>query len=130
MKNGYYTQTGNFAPETGIGTGAANPLVNEYDAAVATPTVDESTLGAGKKSKNQPRANEPSDVKPSGAALADKATNRKSTGEDEETRSNPNAHADDADVNKVASATRPAAPQGKAKHNRPDGTPTTEKLQR
>ncbi len=35
MKNGYFHQTGNFAPETAIGTGALQPLVDEVEAAEA-----------------------------------------------------------------------------------------------
>lgn len=105
-----------FAPETAIGTGAKFPLADEVEMANLTPSVDASTAGQG---KNKPRANENSDMKPSGDELAEPTDNRNSTGEDEETRENANAHARDADANKVASTVRPTAPQANRSNARP-----------
>jgi len=102
-----------FAPETAIGTGAAFPLTSEYDAAVATPSVDESTLGVSKKSKNFP-GDRTETVKPSGEDIGDSGTGEVlSTGQEREVRdgNNLNVLANDPDVNKVASTVRPAEPQ-------------------
>lgn len=120
MKNGYFHDTGNYAPETAVGTGAADPIVNEYDAAVATPTVDEASLGATKKSKNKPRANENSDIKPSGQNVGDSGTGTViSNGQEKELRDGTNQNVsttkDAAEVNKKASETRPAEPQAARK---------------
>lgn len=115
MQNGYFHDTGKYAPETAVGTGAVEPLVDEYEAATATPSVDETTLDAvGQKSRNKPRPNENSDIQPSGESLADDASDDTSTGEDFETRSGENENisdTDDAEVNKLASEVRPEAPQ-------------------
>lgn len=108
MKNGLFHETGKVAPETGIGTGALVPLIDEVEAATVTPSVDETTAGKG---KNKPRQAEASDIKVSGEALADPASKLKSTGEELEVRDNPNAHALDSQVNKNADETIPAAPQ-------------------
>ena len=117
MKNGLFHETGRYAPETAIDTGALNPLVDPVVAATATPSVDETTAG---KYKNHPRANENSDIKPSGDELAEPTDDRNSTGEDEETRENPNAHANDAVANKVLNdANRPVEPQAKRANARP-----------
>lgn len=109
MQNGYFHETGKFAPETAIGTGAAEPLVDEVEAATATPSVDESTAGQG---KNKPRVAEASDIKPSGEKVADDASDLTSTGEEQEVRSGENDNVGgDEDVNKLAADARPAAPQ-------------------
>ncbi len=115
MKNGYFHQTGNFAPETAIGTGALQPLVDEVEAAEATPSVDESTAGKG---GNKPRANENSDAKPSGENVGDSGTGEVlSTGEDAEIRSGENENVGgDEDVNKKAEDARPVAPQKTRRH--------------
>lgn len=118
-----------YAPETAVGTGAATPLVDPAAAAAKVPSIDQSTVGnGGAGGKNRPRANENSDIKPSGADLAEPTDKRKSTGEDEEVRENPNAHADDADVNKVAKTVRPTEPQANAKHQRPKTATTPAQL--
>jgi len=113
-----------FAPETAIGTGAAFPLTSEYDAAVATPSVDESTLGAARKSNNQP-GDRTGVVKPSGDPVADPASDEVSSGKDKETRDGKNLNVvdPDPDVNKVASTVRPTAPQD-TKRTQPAETPT------
>jgi hypothetical protein len=109
-----------YAPETAVGTGAATPLVDPVAAAAKVPSIDQSTVGSGgANGKNKPRANENSDIKPSGDELAEPTDDRNSTGEDEETRENANAHKDDADVNKEASTVRPTEPQALSKHARP-----------
>lgn len=109
MQNGYFHDTGKFAPETAIGTGAKEPLVDEVEAAEATPSVDASTAGQG---KNKPRPNESSDIKPSGEKVADDASDLLSTGEEAEVRDGKNDNVGgDADVNKLASEARPAKPQ-------------------
>ena len=109
MQNGYFHETGKFAPETAIGTGAAEPLVDEVEAAEATPSVDASTAGQG---KNKPRQNENSDIKPSGEKVADDASSELSTGEEAEVRNGENDNVGgDEDVNKLAEEARPAAPQ-------------------
>lgn len=104
-----------FAPETAIGTGAKVPLTSEYDAAVATPSVDESTLGVDRKSKNEPGPRT-GVVAPSGDPVADPASDELSTGEDKETRDGNNLNVnteagDTATVNKEASTVRPTSPQ-------------------
>ena len=38
MQNGYFHETGRFALETAVGTGAAEPIVDEYEAATAVPS--------------------------------------------------------------------------------------------
>ena len=111
MKNGWFHETGKFAPETAVGTGAAEPLVDEVEAATAVPTVDESTAGQG---KNKPRQAEASDIKPSGENIGDSGTGEVlSTGEEKEVRDGENLNVLDPDpnVNKVASEARPAKPQ-------------------
>lgn len=109
MQNGYFHETGKFAPETAVGTGAKEPLVDEVEAATAVPTVNESTAGRG---KNKPRAGESSDIKPSGERVADDASDLLSTGEEQERRSGENDNVGgDEDVNKLASEARPAEPQ-------------------
>jgi hypothetical protein len=113
MKNGYFHDTGNYAPETAIGTGAAVRLVDEVEAAEATPSVDESTAGTN---ANRPRANENSDMKPSGQNVGDSGTGPViSNGQEKELRDGDNqnvdATKDAAEVNKPAAQTRPAKPQ-------------------
>jgi hypothetical protein len=103
-----------FAPETAIGTGAANPVVDEYEAAKLTPSVDEATAGKG---KNQP-GNEDGQINYSGDEVAEPTSDAKSTGEDYETRQvedDTNAGAavatDNSDVNKPADEVTPEVPQ-------------------
>ena len=98
MKNGYRHETGAYAPETAVGTGAVEPLVDEVEAATKVPTVDESTAGQG---KNKPRQAEASDLKVSGEDVGDSGTGTVlSNGEDFETREvAADPHADDADAN-------------------------------
>ena len=111
MKNGYRQDTGNYAPETAVATGAVEPLVDEYEAATAVPTVDESTLGTLKRSTNRPRPGE-DEIDYSGEDVAEPTSDDKSTGEDETTRRDvEDAHALDGEVNKLASEVRPAEPQ-------------------
>ncbi len=111
MENGYFHETGKYAPETGIATGAKEPLVDEYEAATAVPTVDETTLGTARKSANKPRPGE-DEIKNSGEDVAEPTSDLKSTGEDQTTRSDvENAHALDGEVNKLGSEVRPAEPQ-------------------
>lgn len=98
-----------FAPETAVGTGAAEPLVDEFEAAKQVPSVDENSIKGG-RSKNQP--DDTRTIKNSGDPVGDPASDEKSTGEDEETRHvADDAHADDDKVNKPAAETRPKAPQ-------------------
>ena len=116
MQNGYFHETGKFAPETAVGTGAEEPLVDEVEAATATPTVDESTAGRG---KNKPRAAEASDIKPSGEKVADDASDLVSNGQEQERRSGENDNVGgDEDVNKLAEEVRPVAPQKTRKQRR------------
>ena len=113
MKNG----PKDFAPETALGTGAAEPVVSEYEAAKEVPSVDESIL-KGEGSQNQPgRA---ASIDYSGEPTAEPTTgdDEKSTGEDFETRNvddDTNAGAavvkNDPEVNKEASSVRPEVPQ-------------------
>jgi len=120
MKNGYFHDTGNYAPETAVGTGAANPIVDEYAAAQATPSVDATTINTpAKRGKNKPRANENSDIKPSGENVGDSGTGEVvSNGQEKELRDGENQNVggtQDADVNKVASQARPTVPQNAKK---------------
>lgn len=111
MQNGYFHDEGKFAPETAVGTGAQEPLVDEYAAAEQVPTVDENTLGTGRRSLNRPRVNE-DEIDYSGEKVADDASTEVSNGEDFETREVvADPHADDAEVNQLAEDTRPEAPQ-------------------
>lgn len=113
MQNGYRHETGNYSPETAVGTGALEPLVDEYEAATAVPTVDEKTLDeSGKRSRNKPRPGE-DEVNYSGDKVAEPTSDEKSTGEDAEVRSgeNLNVSPDDAEVNQPADEVRPEAPQ-------------------
>jgi hypothetical protein len=115
MKNG----PKDFAPETALGTGAAEPVVSEYEAAKEVPTVDES-LVKGKGSQNQPGRAATIDY--SGEPTVEPTTgdDEKSTGEDYETRNVDNDDVplagaavvkDDPEVNKEASNVRPEVPQ-------------------
>lgn len=116
-----------FAPETAIGTGAAEPVVDEVEMAKQVPSVDESTAGHG---QNQP-GNDGSHAEYSGEsyreAMADAYTDEggtdteASTGEDLEVRRSkdedkPGGDAvgdvvADSEVNSKAEDTRPEAPQ-------------------
>lgn len=118
MKNGYFHETGKYAPETAIGTGAATPLVDEVEAAEATPSVDADTAGQG---KNKPRANENSDLKPSGEDVGDSGTGPVvSNGQEKELRDGENQNVGgDSNVNKEASEARPAVPQNAKKTQKP-----------
>lgn len=108
-----------YAPETAVGTGAATPLVNPVTAAGKVPSIKSATIAnGGAGGNNKPRAAE-QHVNVSGDELAEPTDDRNSTGEDEETRENANAHALDGDVNKLASVTRPTAPQAKRATARP-----------
>lgn len=118
----------NFAPETAVGTGAQTPLVDPLVQAQAVPSIKKTGLtAAGANGQNKPRVNE-DQINVSGAELAEPTDDRNSTGEEEEVRSNPNAHARDADVNKVASTTRPTSPQSKRANQRPANAPQREGL--
>ncbi len=118
MQNGYFHDTGKYAPETAVGTGAVEPLVDEYEAAKAVPSVDETTLDeVGKRSQNSVHTGKT--IAYSGEDTADQGNDEKSTGEDFETRhadddtqagAGVNA-SDDAEVNKPAEEVRPEAPQ-------------------
>lgn len=108
-----------YAPETAVGTGAKFPLVDPVAAAAEVPSIDQATAAnGGANGNNKPRANE-DEIEVSGDELAEPTDTRNSTGEDEETRENTAAHARDGDVNKVASVTRPTAPQAKRSNARP-----------
>ena len=105
-----------FAPETGIGTGAAEPLHDEVELAKEVPSVDESTAGKG---KNYP-GNEGDASNALQYSLKEPAyTELKSTGEDYETRNVDNddvplagnAVDPDAEPNKRAEEVRPDVPQ-------------------
>lgn len=114
-----------FAPETAVGTGAAEPLVDEYEAAKAAESVDESTVGDG--AQNKPGA--AATIEYSGEPTREPTTgdDEVSTGEDWETRNKDNddvplagAGVDDQDtedVNKKASEVAPEVPQA-VKRNR------------
>lgn len=110
-----------FAPETAVGTGAAEPVADEFEAAKETPSVDESTLDGG-RSRNRP--GEAGSVEYSGDKVAEDASDEKSTGEDYETRNADNDEVplagaavvkDDPDVNKPVDEVRPDAPQAPVK---------------
>ena len=105
-----------FAPETAVGTGAAEPVVDEYEAAKATPSVDESTVGEG--AQNKP--GNARTIAYSGDEVAEPTSDAKSTGEDYETRNKDDdtlagAGVDsvvtDDQVNAKAEETRPEVPQ-------------------
>lgn len=102
-----------FAPETAIGTGAAEPVVDEVEAAKLVPSVDESTAGKG---KNQPGA-EGTGIDYSGEDTAEPTSSEKSTGEDYEVRNADDdtlagaSVGDDGDVNKPVEEVRPEVPQ-------------------
>ena|SRR5690242_9557794 len=117
MQNGYRHEVGNFAPETAVGTGAKDPIVDEYEAAKEVPTIDESILD-GTRSQNGPETDRT--IAYSGEPTAEPTTgdDERSTGEDYETRNvddDTNAGAavvkDDPEVNKPAEEVRPEAPQ-------------------
>jgi hypothetical protein len=115
-----------FAPETAVGTGAAEPVVDEYEAAKEVPSVDEKTLNEG-RSQNQPGRGATIDYSGESHVEATKdlgqepAANdtEKSTGEDLETRRQDDdtlagasvKENDDSNVNKKAEETRPEVPQ-------------------
>lgn len=118
-----------YAPETAVGTGAQTPLVDPAAAAALVPSIDQSTVsGGGAGGNNKPRANESATIQPSGNTLAEPKDTRTSTGEDEETRTNPVAHARDSQANAVASTVRPTVPQDNRSNARPAGTPTSSNL--
>ena len=116
-----------YAPETAIGTGAAEPLVDEYEAAVATPSVDEATVQP--EAQNQPgRA---ASIDYSNDDLAEPTDDGKSTGEDFETRNQDDdtlagasvgSVLDDAEVNKPAEEVRPEAPQATKRYRKAKST--------
>jgi len=122
MQNGYFHETGRYAPEVAVGTGAVEPLVDEYEAAAAVPTVDEHTLDeTDQRSQNGPETDRT--VAYSGDPVADDANDTdKSTGEDQETRDADNdetlsganvVREADAEVNAPAEEVRPEEPQAK-----------------
>jgi hypothetical protein len=124
MKNGQK----DFAPETALGTGAAEPLADEYEAAKEVPSVDESIL-EGKRSQNSPGNSET--INYSGDATEEPTTgdDEKSTGEDFETRNEgddtlagaavvPN----DPEVNAKAEDVRPEVPQATKSTRKAKGT--------
>jgi hypothetical protein len=104
-----------FAPETAIGTGAHEPVVDEVEAAKLTPSVDESTAGQG---KNQPGA-EGTGIDYSGDPTAEPTSDVVSTGrdfetlaaDDDESAGGAGVAADSSDVNKPAEDVRPEVPQ-------------------
>ena len=122
-----------FAPETAVGTGAAEPVVDEYEAAKATPSVDESTLDeVGHRSTNQP--GQANTIEYSGEThreaiegqglettpVGDDTSEEPSTGADLETRrkdddtvagSAVDAQVDASEVNSKAADVRPEVPQ-------------------
>ena len=117
MENGYRHEVGGYAPETAVGTGAVEPLVDELEAAKAVPTVDENTLDEG-RSNNQPHAGKT--IQYSAEPVADDANDTDlSTGEDFETRNRDDetragagvSDTDDAEVNQPAEDVRPEVPQ-------------------
>lgn len=127
-----------FAPETAIGTGAAEPVVDEVEAAKQVPSVDESTAGQG---KNQP-GNEGVTVEYSGQTFAEANEDMEtdaggtdtepSTGQDYETRQadkddEPGGDAvgatvADSEVNSKAEDVRPEAPQVTKRTRKDQGT--------
>ena len=117
MQNGYRHETGNYAPETAVATGAVDPLVDEYEAATAVPTVDEHTLDdTAKRSQNDPSTDRT--VAYSGDDVAEPTSDAKSSGEDfetrnadDDTRAGAGVSTDDAEVNKLAEEVRPEEPQ-------------------
>jgi hypothetical protein len=124
MKNGQK----DFAPETALGTGAAEPVVDEYEAAKEVPSVDESVL-KGTRSQNQP--GNAVTIEYSGEPTAEPTTgdDERSTGEDYETRNvddDTRAGAavvkDDPEVNKPAAEVRPEVPQATKKTRKEKGT--------
>lgn len=112
------------APETAVGTGAAEPVVDEYEAAKATPSVDESTVGEG--AQNYPRPAKT--IAYSGEDVGDSGTGEVlSTGEDSEVRnrdddslagSSVDTEVDEETVNKPAEEVRPEAPQASRRNSR------------
>jgi hypothetical protein len=112
-----------FAPETGIGTGAAEPLHDEVELAKEVPSVDESTAGKG---KNYP-GNEGDAGNALEYSLKEPAyTDLKSTGEDYETR-----NVDNDDVPLAGNAVDPdAEPNQKAEDVRPEVPQSTVREQR
>lgn len=131
MKNGYLHKVGGFAPETAVGTGAAEPLVDEYEAAKEVPSVDEKTLSkTDKRSQNGVRAGKTIAV--SGEDVGDSGTGEvRSTGEELEVREAENPEnnygaqvdkANDAEVNKPAEEVRPEAPQAPKKTRKANDT--------
>jgi hypothetical protein len=104
-----------FAPETAIGTGAANPVVDEVEAAKLVPSVDESTAGKG---QNQPGQGD-GGIDYSGDPTAEPTSDVVSTGrefevlasEDNDTAGGDSVASDSSDVNKPAEDVRPEVPQ-------------------
>lgn len=112
-----------FAPETALGTGAAEPIVDEYEAAKEVESVDESIL-EGTRSQNFIRAGKT--IAYSGEPTAEPTTgdDEVSNGEDFETRNVDNDEVplagaqvvkDDPEVNKPAEEVRPEVPQADKK---------------
>ena len=121
MQNGWRHELDKFAPETAVGTGAVEPLVDERKAAEAVPTVDEGTLDKSEgRSQNQVHGGKT--IAYTGEDVGDSGTGEVlSTGEELEVReadNDDNAYGaqvskevDDAEVNKPAEDVRPEEPQ-------------------
>lgn len=128
MKNGTREATGNYAPETALGTGAAEPLVDEFEAAKEVPSVDESVLEETPEKRSTNQITPGATIAYSGETVAEPTSDAVSNGEDFETRNvddETNAGAavikDDSEVNKPAEEIRPEVPQAtkktRAKHS-------------
>ena len=114
MQNGYRQDTGNFAPETALGTGAAEPIVDEREAAEQVPSVDNDTAS----SKNHPGHET---INYSGDDTAEPTNDLQSDGRDLETRRSEDddqpggdsvgSVLSDSDVNAKAEDVRPEEPQ-------------------
>jgi hypothetical protein len=122
MQNGWRHELDKFAPETAVGTGAVEPLVDEYKAAEAVPTVDEHTLDEVEDRQSQNKVRGAKTVAYSGEDVGDSGTGEVvSTGEELEVREAENSdnaygaqvskEVDDAEVNQPAEDVRPEEPQ-------------------
>lgn len=134
MFNGYrHDDPNGYAPETAVGTGALEPLVDEYEAAEKVPTVDEHTLDdVDRRSQNV--VHEGKTIAYSGEPTAEPTTgdDERSTGEELEVRNAEDDTAagsqvaakevDDAEVNQPAADVRPEAPQATKRTRKADKT--------
>lgn len=115
-----------FAPETAVGTGAAEPVVDEYEAAKEVPSVDESTLDeSGGRSQNF--VHDTKTIAYSGETVAEPTSDAVSTGEDYEVRNKDDDTAAGAAVDSVITDAEVNAPADEVRPDVPQATKATRK---